>query len=51
MAFLDCYQLKTINYAGTKKQWKLICTDGDLVDSYVNIDVLCQRGKAKIKGR
>jgi hypothetical protein len=45
-AFSGCQSLLTVNYSGTKKQWKTIQKAKDLTDS--SVKVLCTDGKVRL---
>jgi hypothetical protein len=47
-AFSGCQSLLTVNYSGTKKQWKAIQKAKDLTASSVKQYVLCTDGKVRL---
>ena len=49
-AFYGCEALQTINYAGTKKQWKSILMGESLIEDKKKIEVLCTDGKVNLRG-
>jgi hypothetical protein len=50
-AFAGCSSLQTINYKGTKKQWKSIKNTNLTIDPQKQIVVHCTDGKLKLKGK
>ena len=50
-AFCDCLELQTINYLGTKKQWKGIEDTNLTIRPKKQIVVHCTDGKLKLKGK
>lgn len=50
-AFNGCEALKTINYAGTKKQWKKIKNTKLTLEPKKQIIVICSDGEIKLKGK
>jgi hypothetical protein len=50
-AFAGCSSLQTINYTGTKKQWKSIKNTNLTIDPQKQIVVHCTDGYVKLKGK
>jgi hypothetical protein len=50
-AFYNCKSLKTINYTGTKKQWKSIKKTNLTIEPQKQIVVHCTDGDVKLKGK
>jgi hypothetical protein len=50
-ALYDCLELQTINYLGTKKQWKGIEDTNLTIEPKKQIVVHCTDGDVKLKGK
>ena len=50
-AFYGCEALQTLNYAGTKKQWKSIEDTNLTIDPKKQVIVICSDGEVKLKGK
>jgi hypothetical protein len=50
-AFYGCEALKTINYTGTKKQWKSIEDTNLTIEPKKQIVVICSDGEVKLRGK
>jgi hypothetical protein len=50
-AFYDCLELQTINYTGTKKQWKSVLNTSSMIEPKKIVVVHCTDGKLKLKGK
>ena len=50
-AFYGCSALQTINYTGTKKQWKSIEDTNLTIEAKKQVVVICSDGEVKLKGK